>query len=674
MVHFSYCYYIAHTDTSITSTDASPETDWEKYVYQFLGFTAIATTGTSNTQIVFLTSRTLVAGQAVTIMAGNTTTVRGTVTITAGGTGTTFAITIVTGTGFVSGDAIVVGARIPIYYISAVAGGVYTWRKLTTTDFLGVTGGAAITPSTIGSATCQFNNATAGGFTAMTANRYFPMYLVATNFVSEPVIAILGQGQSSNSTLATALGESAFQYNNLAGLAGLEIQEVVPFYRLTFLYNTTAGFNQNRMRLSDATFINVRVSTSSGAVLGTGSNNDHASLSNREWSVAGHLSNQTSPKLAGFDINGLPVYNDVPIPYFDATIGVGGEYADIAAAQTAGKYRLKAVGNITMSGDTTTTNIIVLDLNGYTMTCGTYQFIGQAGSLYITNGIITTARNVTAASTSVLFANYTNSTLLVQKCTITNTTTTAGNNIAWQGAFNDCIINLANVKDSGFGRASNAFSAILSKITFNGGGTSCEYAVDMAAPTTSDVNSTFNDIYITGIFRPNYPVACMHNYDNIRISVTNAGQIILANGRNVKIVGGSNVLFYDQYNVYNFRLESFKLAGLLLGSTGTRREFINGSFAGSASYAFPASNIMVLINVTFDAAVTIAGNSCVIIGCTFATTLTISSDYCKMTNCTVTGVTTLSSGAEYNDISHNTLTGGLTNSSGNTTNIIHDNI
>ena len=258
---------ISHTDASITSTTSSPATGWNLTVNQFLGFTALATTGTNATTIVFTTTRTLATGQAVTVMTGNTTTVRGTTTITTGGTSTSFTVSSVTG--LASGDAIVIGARIPIYYISAVAGGGYTWRKLASTDFLGVSGGVGITAATITTATCQYNDAAAGGFATVTANRYYPMYLIATNMTSEPVIAILGQGQSTNSTLATALGEAPFQFSNVVGLTGLGIQEAVPFYRLTYNYNTGGAFTNTRIKVVDVTFLNLRVSTVSGTVIGS---------------------------------------------------------------------------------------------------------------------------------------------------------------------------------------------------------------------------------------------------------------------------------------------------------------------------------------------------------------------------------------------------------------------
>ena len=268
---------ILHTDASIASTTAIPYTDWDRNVQQFLGFTESATTGTNNTTIVFSNSHTLVAGQAITIMAGNTQTIRGTATINSNGTGLSFAITIVTGTGFVLGDAIVVGARIPIYYVNSVSGSTYIWRRLSTSDFLGVSSGIAITASTIATAVPQFNNATAGGFSTVTNTRYYPVFLAATNSTSEPVIAILGQVQSTNSTLATALLETGFQFSGLAGTSGLGIQEICPFYRLAFQYSSAVGFNQARIKLVDASFINIRVSTVSGSVTGGGNNNIAAS-------------------------------------------------------------------------------------------------------------------------------------------------------------------------------------------------------------------------------------------------------------------------------------------------------------------------------------------------------------------------------------------------------------
>ena len=259
---------INHYDDAINASVANPSTNWDRTTNQFLGFTELAQAGTTTTSIVFPSSHTLVAGQAVTVMQGNTSTVRGTTTITTGGTGTTFTVTTVTG--LAQGDAIVIGARIPIYYISSVSGSNYTWRKLNASDFLGVSGGTPITAANIATATPQYNNASSGGFTNMTSVRHIPVYLAATNTTHEPIIAILGQGQSTSATLSTSLNEAPFQFGNLLGIGNLNIQEIVPFYRLTFEYGSGASYNQNRLRLVDATFINIRVSTSSGVIISGG--------------------------------------------------------------------------------------------------------------------------------------------------------------------------------------------------------------------------------------------------------------------------------------------------------------------------------------------------------------------------------------------------------------------
>ena len=335
---------ITHTDASISSTTAVPATNWNLTVSQFLGFTAIADTGTTTTSIVFPSSRTLVTGQAITVMAGNTTTVRETTTITTGGTGTTFTVTLVTG--LAAGDAIVVGARIPVYYVSAVSGSNYTWRRLTTTDFVGVSGGAAVDASTIASAAMQYNNATAGGFASVTSGRYFPVYLLATNTTSEPVIAILGQGQSSSATLATALGEAVFQFQNLAGLSNLGIQEVVPFYRLTFNYNSTPSFNANRMRLVDVTFLNVRVATVTGAIFSGGSSVTSASSVNTDTTnFNGILSTADTTAQAAYDTidNHTHTHNSTTIiqggttnEYYHLTSGQLTNATQLASGSTSG--------------------------------------------------------------------------------------------------------------------------------------------------------------------------------------------------------------------------------------------------------------------------------------------------------------------------------------------------
>lgn len=622
---------IAHSDTAITAvTPATAETDWDKYVYQFLGFTAIADTGTGPTSIVFPSSRTLISGQPITVMQGNTTTVRGTTTITTGGTGTTFTVSSVTG--LAAGDAIVVGGRIPIYYIASVAGSTYTWRKLTATEFLGVSGGAAITTANIGSATCQYNNAVSGGFTAMTANRYYPIYLLATNFTNEPVIAILGQGQSSNATLNTALGEAPFQFSNLLGLGNLEIQEVVPFYRLAFHYNTTAGFNQNRMRLVNATFINIRVTTTSASVVAPSASSDHATLSNRQWDLAGHSSGQVVPKLAGFDVAGLPTLYTSAL-YFDATVGTGGEYATVNDAYAAGKRKLLIVSDTALSADLTIDNLYIY-LDNFTLSCTSYNFTINAGQVLTITGIglITFAYS----STKILFNGNANILGLGnhnKTLTITNTSTTTNCRVSDVGNFDNLIVNLPNYTYVGFGSSVSGFNGTLNRLIINSGGGTC-------IPIFTSVSNYVRPLSKITI---NGPIGSITVFMITDLLVISTGTVTCAYGININAITCTlNVLNH----VTNFAARS-------LTATSSNATFTNGSTSISVS---------------------ITANGCTFTNVRFADTVTISGDSNKIIGSRVVGLLTLSSGADYNDISHNTLTGGLTNSSGVTTNIIHDNI
>jgi len=181
-----------------------------------------------------------------------------------------------TGHGALTGDVIAVDtvsdAAIPVgdYLVTRLTADTFSIQGVSAGSVSGSTlaYNRAYTAGTINTAPSFYNNAVTGGLSAVTSNRYVPVYLIATNTTSEPVIAILGQGQSSNSTLATALTEAPFNFSNVVGLTSLGIQDMVPFYRVAVHYATTN--TQSRAMLRDATFLNVRVSTLSGVVLGGG--------------------------------------------------------------------------------------------------------------------------------------------------------------------------------------------------------------------------------------------------------------------------------------------------------------------------------------------------------------------------------------------------------------------
>jgi hypothetical protein len=667
---------IAHADAAVNSTITSPSTNWDLITSQFLGFTDLATTGTTTTSIVFLSSHTLITGQAITVMQGNTTTIRGTTTITTGGTGTTF--TVATVTGMTSGDAIVVGARIPIYYISAVAGSNYTWRKLATTDFLGVSGGVAITTATIASAIPQFNNAVSGGFSNLSSVRFYPVYLMATNFTHEPIIAVLGQGQSTSNNLTNALTEAPFQFSNLVGLSGLSLQEVVPFYRLSFRYDSGPGQNQNRMRLVDATFLNVRLTTVSGSILApsTGVTN-HALLSSLDWSSSGHTG--TANKLAAFDVSGVATYSDIVIPLFDATVGAGGDYADIAAAQTAGKYKLKAVGNITMSGDTTLSANIYLDLNGYTMACTTYKFIyATAYTLTITSsivgGVITFAQSGGALANKLFQSLSDPMSLYVSNITITNQTTVAGNYIALDGIFTNCTINMANVANCGFGSnvSSGDFRGKLYNCNIVGGGAACESVIYNQTSRLSEIAL----VTFSGTFKSaSNVIYCVYGqFRNILYTSATAVRFLVSNVHLLFDAGGKVTI--DHTGATPRSIISNSILGTIISRSNTMCNNVHFLAATSVPWinsvndvTFENCNFASTLAITLTTGYDIRLINCLVTGAT-----TLSADYCKLIGNTFTGAVTISSGSEYNIITENKFTGGLTNSSGNSTNIIQSNI
>jgi hypothetical protein len=249
---------IEHTDASINATLATAATDWNGTTKQFLGFTVASIAGTNTTTIVFPSTRTLVTGQPLLVMAGNTTTARGTVTVTAGGSNTTF--TVSTLAGMTTGDVIIASGKRPIYYINSNVGGVYTWRELPSGFLTAVMSGAVATTANIASGVPQFNNP-AGGFSNMTANRHFCLFEIATNFIHEPIGYILSQGQSTGSTLSTSLTESFANFLNLQGLSALAVSELCVTKRLTCIYNTTGAFSNTRVKIVDVTTLNLRINT-----------------------------------------------------------------------------------------------------------------------------------------------------------------------------------------------------------------------------------------------------------------------------------------------------------------------------------------------------------------------------------------------------------------------------
>lgn len=355
---------------------------------------------------------------------------------------------------------------------------------------------------------------------------------------------------------------------------------------------------------------------------------------------------------------------DERINYYDATVGTGGDYADIAAAQTDGKYILKAVGDVTISADTTILNNIYIDLCGFTMICSTYRFIYSAGSLKIKNGFITTS----ITSNLNLFGSNT----YAEYLTITNS---GAGRIAVSGDFVNCTIILASGASS-FGNLNTQFSGNLTNIIITGTNTT-------GFPFYAR-RGNFKNIKINGSFLSSATImfACVTPDDIINInyfynSSTSATTIV----RTQNITGGI-LIAENIYCPYGF----FRCSG----NVSKTKTIIKNLIAAAVIEGVSEPSAMIqnaeitnftetagltdINTVTFKNAVTLTKNKTNINNCEFLSTLSISGDYNLFVNCRFTGAVTINAGAEYNIFCNCYFTAGLINNSGNQTNEINNNI
>jgi len=200
-------------------------------------------------------------------------------------------------------------------------------------------------------------------------------------------------------------------------------------------------------------------------------------------------------------------------PYYDATVGTGGDYATLKLAEIAGKYNLKAVGDITIDDNWTIGNKIKLDLNGYSLIFGNYQFTipNDNVQLLITNGTITYQQ--TSAKSCIIghvWSLADNNTLQTENCTFTNLSTINGSLFAGFGFHNKVKYNLANVAGGAFGYYTGAvidFTGIVNDIEFIGGGINC---------ADNTYYGTYRNVKITGSYNATNTFF-FTNADNIEV-------------------------------------------------------------------------------------------------------------------------------------------------------------
>ena len=177
--------------------------------------------------------------------------------------------------------------RLPVFYRS---GG--HWEKSSVTDY------AAL----IESGVPQYNSVSSNVWSTSDVgnNKYFPVYIVATNNIYTPIVAILGQREDSN--LANAISNNI--YSGL-DLSGMPANEFAPLYRIIFKHSNNYS-NTTKLTIEDVSSIKVTGGSSGSAT----SNNDHGNmvgLSDDDHLQYVHISNpRTITAAHTFNNSGAP--------------------------------------------------------------------------------------------------------------------------------------------------------------------------------------------------------------------------------------------------------------------------------------------------------------------------------------------------------------------------------
>ncbi len=399
----------------------------------------------------------------------------------------------------------------------------------------------------------------------------------------------------------------------------------------------------------------------------------------------------------------------VPISGYDATIGTGGDYPstgisnDIQTAITAGKLRLKLISDITLQQDINIDNGVIIDLNGYTITCDNYHFTRSSGNLNIKDGELIYAHS----SNKSLFdkgVGFDTSTLIVRDVNITNNSTSQAS-VATSGYFENIILTVNNdYPNSGFGNNVSMFLGVLKNVTFIGGSTGTQYVAYTDEEAIVDgikIQGTFGTIAATF----NNIINFIHDStDTIVILVdklinaikVNSGDLIISgcdyavnseidaisgstNGKftNCKInnseftpLSGANTNMYFNNCQFTTSLEITSLNAFRVFTS-----FINCRFDNNLTFTKFADNCKINnCSVSGNFSVEDDTNSLKITNINILGNLIIDGDYRIITNNNIEGSTTLSLGSEKNIIAENYFDGGFTNNSGETNNIIKNNI
>lgn len=350
-------------------------------------------------------------------------------------------------------------------------------------------------------------------------------------------------------------------------------------------------------------------------------------------------------------------YDILNISAFEATIGIGGDYTDILAAQTAGKYMLKAVGNVTTSNNTTIGNRIILNMNGYDLSTTGYTItITSNKYLEIFNGSITNAGTLP----SFIISNTKD--LFLHNLTINCNQTGDNAYIADDGILENVefIVNAAKGNCCLGNNSSYGFKGFARNIILTVNNSDANTCIELQneidgliVKGSASNNSTTNIIFLHGTssFYPKLTNVNVLAAQNIYIAVyygildninNNAGNIY------VKLGNSPSRNAIIQNSTINSLVNNTLAGGKL--------KLKNVTFTGTTDYTLPTNGL--ILNSDKD--------------CYFTQNIIINgvSDKCNIEGTFATGKTiTLQAGSEYNVINVHTDTDVIYNS-GNMTNSI----
>lgn len=380
--------------------------------------------------------------------------------------------------------------------------------------------------------------------------------------------------------------------------------------------------------------------------------------------------------------------------FFDATVGTGGDYATIALAIAAGKYKLKLVSDIPDYGSMITINDkVYIYLNNYsiTITAAIYyvssgKYLEIYGGTIILSGLL--APHIVAINAEDLY---------IYNSIITCNQTASNSGICYTGRLYNCVFNVNT------GYSATAFGSSVGgkidarNITLNVNTSSAYYCLALGNGSTlynlilgGTAPTNSNGVMYLAPTDLNLPakienIILIVNY-TVYISVRTG---IISNMRkttgtlNFKQhdgggTGTANCLIKDSYidNIVN-------QSGFVGGNYKYEHCVINNNWANTLA-------TIQLFKCTLNGTFSSTSSYNISDTCYFASTYQNTGDYCKIEKNTIVGVLTLNSGSENNVIEGNTLTAGLTlnsgalsnriignvgvitDSSGSTTNIIRD--